>query len=139
MKAYIQNLTKSSLSLEFDEELSATESHECQGINGCLQWVTRELLHAATEAAAGSCTRRCQKHTKSLRISEEHENSASTLRVLDLTSCGLIGVSDASMGGRSVRFISTDQSVNVCSQAGMGTFLGENHSCLWVQRQVQCA
>ena len=49
MKAYIQNLRKADLTLErtkqLDDELSATESHEFRGINGYLQWVTKELLH----------------------------------------------------------------------------------------------
>ena len=30
---------------QLDDELSATESHEFRGINGCLQWVTKELLY----------------------------------------------------------------------------------------------
>ena len=30
---------------KLDDELSATESHEFRGINGCLQWVTKELLY----------------------------------------------------------------------------------------------
>ena len=49
MKAYIQNLRKAELTVErtkqLDDELSATESHEFRGINGCLQWVTKELLY----------------------------------------------------------------------------------------------
>ena len=49
MKSYIQNLRKASLTLQrtkqLDDELSATESHEFRGINGCLQWVTKELLY----------------------------------------------------------------------------------------------
>ena len=74
-KAYIQNLKKASLAHERtkqqDDELSGTESHEFRGINGCLQWVTKELLHpfqfvakslsvrcegAPTEARPGSST-----------------------------------------------------------------------------------
>ena len=49
MKAYIQNLEKVCLTREcmkqLDNELSATESHEFRGINGCLQRVTKELLY----------------------------------------------------------------------------------------------
>ena len=49
MKAYIQNLEKVCLPRErmkqLDDELSATESHEFRGINGCLQWVTKEVLY----------------------------------------------------------------------------------------------
>ena len=51
IKIHIQNLRKASLTLErtkqLDDELSATESHEFRstnGFNGCLQWVTKELL-----------------------------------------------------------------------------------------------
>ena len=46
---HIQNLKKASLALERTEqlgdELSATETHEFRGINGCLQWVTNNLLY----------------------------------------------------------------------------------------------
>ena len=42
MQGYIQNLRKPCLTLErakqLDDELSATESHEFRGTNGCLQW-----------------------------------------------------------------------------------------------------
>ena len=48
-KAHLQNLKKACLTRErmkqLDDELSATESHEFRGINGCLQWVTKELLY----------------------------------------------------------------------------------------------
>ena len=48
MKAYIRDLEKVCLTRErmkqLDDELSATDSHEFRGINGCLQWVTKELL-----------------------------------------------------------------------------------------------
>ena len=48
MKAFIQNLKKASLTLQrtkqLDDELSATEGHEFRGINGCLQFVAKELL-----------------------------------------------------------------------------------------------
>ena len=48
MKAYIQNLEKVCQTRErmkqLDDELSATESHEFPGINGCLQRVTKELF-----------------------------------------------------------------------------------------------
>ena len=49
MKWYIQNLKKVCLTCErmkqLDDELSATNSHEFRGVNGCLQWVTMELLY----------------------------------------------------------------------------------------------
>ena len=49
MKAFIQNLKKACLTLErakqLDDELSATKSNEFRGINGCLQWVTKEVLY----------------------------------------------------------------------------------------------
>ena len=49
MKAYIQNwrwfcLTRERMK-QLDDELSATESHEFRVINGCLQWVTKELRY----------------------------------------------------------------------------------------------
>ena len=49
MKAYIQNLKKTCLTREcvkqLDDELSAAESHEFRGINGCLQLVTKEVFY----------------------------------------------------------------------------------------------
>ena len=49
IEAFIQNLKKASLTRErmkqLDDELSATESNEFRGINGCLQWATKELLY----------------------------------------------------------------------------------------------
>ena len=48
-EAFIQNLKKACLTRErmkqLDDELSATESNEFRGINGCLQWATKELLY----------------------------------------------------------------------------------------------
>ena len=50
IEAYIQNLKKACLTRErmkqLDDELSATESDEFRGINGCLQWATKELLYS---------------------------------------------------------------------------------------------
>ena len=39
MKAYVQNLKKACLT----RERSTTEAHEFRGVNGCLQWVTKQL------------------------------------------------------------------------------------------------
>ena len=48
MKAYIKNSRKAELTpdrtQQLDDEHSASESHEFRGINGCLQWVTKESL-----------------------------------------------------------------------------------------------
>ena len=58
---------------------------------------------------------------------KQHEDFTLTFRVLDLTSCGLIGVSDASVGGVDRFGYPTDQeskTVKVYSQAG-GIFMGE--------------
>ena len=69
LKAHIQNLRKASLTLQrtkkLDDQLSASESHEFRGINGCLQWVTKELLYpfqfvvksAPSKARTGSSAR----------------------------------------------------------------------------------
>ena len=57
-----------------------------------------------------------------------HEDSTLTIRVLDLTSCGLIGVIDASLGGVDRFSNPTDKdskTVKVYSQAGVGIFIGE--------------
>ena len=101
--AYTQNLEKVGLTRD---ELSATESHEFRGINGCLQWVTKELLHPfqfvvkVLQWRQGQA--RVRDEVKANEVIDEikqHEDFTLTYRVLDLTSCGLIGVSDASLGG----------------------------------------
>ena len=59
---------------------------------------------------------------------KQHEDFTVTFRVLDLTSCGLIGVSDASLGGVDRFGCPTDQdskTVKVYSQAGVGIVIGE--------------
>ena len=70
MKPYIQNLKKACLTSkrmkQLDDELSATQIHEFRGINGCLRWVTKELViqplsvrceSAPTKARTGSSAR----------------------------------------------------------------------------------
>ena len=60
---------------------------------------------------------------------KQHEDSTLSLRVLDLTSCGLIGVPDARLGGVDRFGYPTDQdskTVKVYSQAGIWIFIGEN-------------
>ena len=57
-----------------------------------------------------------------------HEDFTLINRVLDLTSCGLIGVSDASLGVVDRFGYPTDQdskTVKVYSQAGIGIFIGK--------------
>ena len=59
---------------------------------------------------------------------KQHEDFTYTFRVLDLTSCGLIGVSDASLGGLDRFGYPTDQdskTEKVHSQARVGIFIGE--------------
>ena len=59
---------------------------------------------------------------------KQHEGSTLTFRVLDLTSCKLIGVSDASLGGVDRFGYPTDQdskTVKVYSQEEVGIFIGE--------------
>ena len=58
---------------------------------------------------------------------KQHEDVTLTFRVLDLTSCGFIGVSVASLGGADRFGYPTDQdskTVKVYSQAGVGIFIG---------------
>ena len=101
MEAFIQNVQKPSLTLErtkqLDEELSATESQEFREINGCLQWVTKELLYPFQFVAKLLQRRQGQARVRDLLKANEvideikqHEDFTLTLRVLDLTSCGLI-------------------------------------------------
>ena len=59
---------------------------------------------------------------------KQHEDFTLTFRVLDLTSCGLIGVSDASLAGVDRFGFPTDQdskTVKVYLQARIGIFIGE--------------
>ena len=59
---------------------------------------------------------------------KQHEDFPFTFRILDLTSCGLIGVSDASLGGVDRFGYLTDQdskTVKVYSQAGVGISIEE--------------
>ena len=59
---------------------------------------------------------------------KQHEDFTLTFRVLDLTSCGLIGVSDASLGGVDRFGYPTEKdrkTVKIYSQAGVGIFIGE--------------
>ena len=146
MKAYIQNLKKASLTLQrakqLDDELSATTSHQFRGINGCLQWVTKELLHPFQFVVNVLQRRQGQARVRDVLKANEiidevkqHEDFTLTFGVLDLTSCGLIGVSDASLGGVEQFHYLTDQDskmVKIYSQAGIGIFIGENQSCPWV-------
>ena len=139
MKAYVQNLKKASLTLQrakhLDEELSATESHEFQGINGCLQWVTKEFLYPFQFVVKVLQRRQGQARMRDLLKANEvideikqYEDFTLTFRVLDLTSCGLIGVSDASLGCVDRFGYPTDQdckTVKVYSQAGVVIFIGE--------------
>ena len=67
---------------------------------------------------------------------KQHEDFTLTCRVLDLTSSGLIRVSDASLGGVDRFGYPADQdskTVKVQSEVGIGIFNGEKiFSCLWV-------
>ena len=59
---------------------------------------------------------------------KQHEDFTLTCRVLDLTSCGLIGVSDAGLGGVDRFCCPADldsKTVKVYSQAGIWNFIGE--------------
>ena len=139
MKAYIQNLRKADRTLErtkqLDDELSASESHEFRGINGCLQWATKELLYPFQFVVKVLQRRQGKARVRDLLKANEvideikqHEDFTLTLRVLDLTSCGLIEVSDASLGGVDRFGYPTDQdskTVKIHSQAGVGIFIGE--------------
>ena len=80
---------------------------------------------------------------KSLLNSNNTKTSLTTFRVLDLTSCGLIGVSVASLGGIDRCGFSTDQdskTVKVYSQAGERIFIGRKTTRVsGCQRQVERA
>ena len=101
----------------------------------CLQWVTKELLHPFQFDVKVLQRKQGQARVRDLLKANEvideikqHEDFTLTFRVLDLTSCGLIGVSDASLGGVDGFGYPTDQdskTVKVYSQAGAGIFIGE--------------
>ena len=108
---------------------------EIRGINGCLQCVTNELLYPFQFVV--TMLRRRQRHARVrdlLKANEvidevkQHEDISLTFRVLDFTSCGLIGVSDVSLSGVDRFSRPTDQdskTVKVHSQAGVGIVIGE--------------
>ena len=120
---------------QLDDELSATESHEFRGINGCLPWVRKELLYPFQFVVKVLQRRQRQARVRDLLKANEvideikqHEDFTLAFRVLDLTSCGLIGVSNASLGGVDRFGLPTDQdskTVKIYSQAGVGIFIGE--------------
>ena len=120
---------------QLDDELSATETHEFRGINGWLRWVTKELLYPFQFVVKVLQRRQGQAPVRDLIQANEvideikqREDFTLAYRVLHLTSCGLIGVSDASLGGVDRFGYPTDQdskTVKVCSQVGKGIFIGE--------------
>ena len=114
MKAYVGNLRKADLTLErtkqLDDQLSATESHQFRGINGCLQWVAKELLHPFQFVVRVLQRRYGQAPLRVLlkanEVTEEikqHEDFTLTFRVLDLTSWTHRSVRCESGRCRSVR------------------------------------
>ena len=120
---------------QLDDELSATMSHEFRGINGYLQWVTKELLHPfqfvvkVLQRMQGQArVRDLLKANEVIDEIKQHEGFTLTHRVHDSISCGLIGVSDASLGGVDRFGYPTDEdskTVKVYSQAGIVIFIGE--------------
>ena len=113
----------------------ATESHEFRGINGCLQWVTKELLYPFQFVVNVLQRQQRQARVRDLLKANElideikqHGGFTLTSRVLDVTSCGLIGASVASLGGVDRFGYPTDQdtkTVKIYSQAGIGISIGE--------------
>ena len=57
--------------------------------------------NAPTEAWTGRGARDLINNNEVIDEIKQHEDFTLTYRVLDLTSCGLIGVSDTSLGRRS--------------------------------------
>ena len=107
-----------------DDELSATESDDFRGINGFFQFVVK--VHQRTQGQAR--VRDLIKANEVIDEIKQHEDFTLTCGVLDLTSCGLIGVSDASLEGVDRFGYLThhySKTVKVYSQAGIGTFIRE--------------
>ena len=103
-------------------------------MRGCLQWVTKELLYPFQFVLKVLQRRQGQVRVRDLIKANEvidrikqHEDFTLTYRVLDLTSCGIIGVSDASLGGVDSSGCTADKdskTVKVYSQVGIGIFTG---------------
>ena len=96
---------------------------------GRLQWVTKELLYPFQFVVKVQArVRDLIKANEFMDEIKQHEDFTLTYRVLDLTSCGLIGVSDASLGGVD-RFgyptVQDSKTVKVYSQPEIGIFVGE--------------
>ena len=120
MKAYIQNLEKVCFTRErkkqLDDELSATESHEFRGIHGVCNGKRRSCSTLCQFVVKVLERRQRQARVRDLIKAKEvideikqHEDITFTYHVRDLTSCGLIGVSDASLGGVGRFGFPTDQ------------------------------
>ena len=97
-------------------ELSATESHEFQSINGCLQWETKGLLYPFQIVVKMLQRKQGQARVRDLLKAndviieiKQHEDFTLTYRVLDLTS-------PADQDSKTVK---------VYSQTGIGIFIGE--------------
>ena len=67
--------------------MTSFQQRKVMSSEGSLQWVTKELLYLF------------QFVVKVLQRKQGQAYLTLTYRVLDLTSCGLIGVSNASLGG----------------------------------------
>ena len=149
MRAYIQNWEKVCLTRErmrqLDDELSATESHEFRGINGCLQWVTKGLLYPFQFVVKVLQRWQGQASVRDLITGSEvideikqHKDFTLIYRVLELTSCGLIGVSDASLGGVDRFGHPTDQdskTVKVYHKPALESSSETSLSYLWVPEE----
>ena len=133
MKSCILNLTKRSLPLErtkqLDNDHTATESLVYRGINRSLLWIKKEFLHPSQFIVKVLQRRQGQARARDLvkanEVVDEVKPCEDISRVFAL-KCGLIGVSDASLGGVDHFVFPTEQDrniANVQSQAGVGIFI----------------
>ena len=113
MKAYRQNLEKVSQ----QRKVMSSEG----SMDDC-NFVVKVLQRRQGQA-------RVRDLIKAIEVIDEikqHKDFTLTYRVLDLTSCGQIEVSNASLGGVDRFGCPTDQeSKTVYSQVGIGIFIGE--------------
>ena len=143
MKPYVENLSKVELTSErakqLDEPLTALENHAFRGGNGSLQWVAKELLYflqfpvkVLQRRQGQGCVRDLVKLNSLIDETKSHADFCLTIVPIDLDSCGLVGVTDASLGGVD-RFgePTNDESktVKVYSQAGTLVMLAERGLC----------
>ena len=91
---------------QFEERLTVSENHDYRGGCGSAQWVVSELLYfvqmpvkVRQRRQGNAIVQDMTKPNDLIKEIKTHENFVLRYRSLDLKNCGILGVSDASLGG----------------------------------------